>query len=179
MKPQFSQYKNQPPTEPFQGFSRSVTWGMCQIFYLFIALCFVALILDIHPEFNRANRLVDEQIGEARGAYQSSTCAFYRNELSPSEKERWGKSATAEGKKKCIESEIILNQYPVLMKLRHMAYQYIPWKSGNFMEAVQYLTFIFSTVGPLFVYFLQTPNHYPPQHTNQFHSSSTDPYKIA
>lgn len=110
---------------------RDLVWsGFC----VFLLLVVVGLALDVHPVLKRADRIIDKQIEAATGSYESSTCAYFRGDMTPLELERWGGPAKAEGDGKCIEADIILSQNSYAMKARYVVYQYIPWESGNLLH---------------------------------------------
>jgi len=150
-KPTFDAYPDQ--VAPKVGrVLRDLIWSGFCIFLLLVA---VGLALDVHPVIKRADRLIDKQIESATGTHKSSTCVYYRGDMTdPVELSRWEGPAKAEGDAKCIESDIVLSQNSYVMKARYVVYQYIPWASGTlisvsrdvilyFMASAPFITMIF------------------------------------
>ena len=126
---------------------------LLKLLYLFAFLSIVGVCLDVHPEYKRAERMVSKQFETAEGARQSSTCMYYRGELSGPELVRWEKWAKAEGDSKCIEAEIVLSQSRMLLIARHLAYQYIPWSPGNASVVMRDVGLYILTATPLIGFF--------------------------
>ncbi len=110
---------------------RDLAWNA---FCIFLFLIIVGLALDVHPVIQRADRIINKQLDGATGSYESSTCAFYRGEISELEFPKWASAAKKEGDAKCIEADIVLSQNSYAMKARYVVYQYIPWESGTLLS---------------------------------------------
>lgn len=120
-----------------------------------IIIAIIGATLDVHNEWKRASRLAEVEISKAKGTLESSTCKYYLNLLDEDDKRKWEKSAIAETNNKCVEAEIIANQWHLIMKLRMLAHQYLPYESGKFYvflkDAVFYVvSVLFPVMGFLY-----------------------------
>lgn len=127
------------PEDPY----RTAVTAALRLSSLFVVLFFCGILLDMYPTWTESCGAVDKEIAVARGIHDSSTCLFFRDELSPEETRRWQDSAKAEGDKKCIAAAVVLAQNVLVMKVHHFFYQYIPWAPGTayqtFKDVLLYL----------------------------------------
>jgi hypothetical protein len=96
-------------------------------------IAIIGTALDFHNEWKRASRHAEVDIDKAKGTIESSTCLYYANKLSAEDRAKWEKSAIAETNTKCVEAEIIANQWHFIIKLRKLVHNYLPYESGQFM----------------------------------------------
>lgn len=130
------------------------------VFYLVLNLIFVlaviavvAAVMDIHPQWKRASRMVELEVSQAAGTISSSTCKYYAGVLSKDDKAKWEASALAETNKKCVDAEIVANQWVFWMKVRHVLYtNYVMWNPGEFWpflkDSLLYIMSVFMALLP-------------------------------
>lgn len=131
-------------------------WTMIA-FYVFVPIVVFAIMLDMYPVWVSSSELVRKEIETAEGIHKSSTCMFYRNELTVDEIERFGEGARKSGDKICVEANFILKQNVAFMKFHRFAYRYMPFASGGAFAALQntfwYLTYVAPVVTCVLTYF--------------------------
>lgn len=128
---------------------------MLNLLYIFVVMVVIGVCLDVYPEYKRADKIVQSQFEAAMGAHQSSTCMYFRGELTEAEVSRWEKWAKAEGKTKCMDAEIVLSQNRVVLVARHLVYQYIPWSPGNASVVLRDVSLYLLTASPFIGYLLR------------------------
>jgi len=103
-----------------------------KLLLMMIIIAIIGTALDFHNEWKRASRMTEVEITKAKGTLDSSTCRYFAGTLDDEDKRKWEKSAIDETNKKCVEAEIIANQWHFIMKLRMLTHQYLPYESGKF-----------------------------------------------
>jgi hypothetical protein len=120
------------------------------LLFVLAIIAVVATIMDIHPQWERASRLVELEVTQATGVISSSTCKYYAGVLSVEDKAKWEASALAETNKKCVDAEIIMRQWRFFMKVRLVLYHYVAWESGQFLPFLRdSLLYIMGAMLPL------------------------------
>lgn len=156
-------------------YNLSMTTIVALILFVFGIIASFGVILDTYPTWEKASGMIDKEREVAQGIYDSSTCMFYRNELTLEETERWESSAKAEGDAKCVHAKITLNTNPLIMKVHHFVYQYIPWAPGNAKQTFKDVFLYLSGCTPiLFFLFRMVANWYSVNPTGAFPSYQKD-----
>jgi len=143
----------------FFSASHLVFYVALNLMFVLAIIAVVATVMDLHPQWKRASRLVDVEVEQANGTISSSTCKYYAGLLSKEDRAKWEASALAETNKKCVDAEIIVNQWRFFMKVRLVLYHYVPWDSGQFLPFLRdsfiYILGVMAPLVPLFSYFVK------------------------